>query len=594
MKPLAGEKSTSGVAGVNSSARSEVADADDDITKSSTTASTTAKQPSVSFSGMLDTKQPSVAYLDMLDPLKRRHRDLKVVGLGEAATRSMNPNPRELLKGSKRIRYDKFNGDIPLEDDEKYARSKVERRPIVLVVIGYYTALKIFAYYLISLNSLLTVGISVGLTVYWHGMMVQDPTGQLTGSGMDWVLLGFAVITPLSLSVGISFRRRERGLIEIAKFRSFSYQLFLAHCIWDWGTPPNGKASADIDWVEHADAVLRELISIADELCRFLTLPTASKARHRMTKSGRREAARTAEIAYRLYDSLYTRRFLSLSQLSERLKLAGLGASEASRIRQYERWMGDSIENLRMIKTYRTPQTLRSFARIFTTLLPPFFAPQYAQLSIDLGSLAFGVSFATFTALCLNALLEGVEILEDPFVAFVTLDGIDVREEFQVLHYQQLVSARNSAFPEALSYGSQTKFSTSQMIGDIESLEISPRDGVDIPLEDASDAAPRRKHHRKPSLDVAEIPLGNASEASRNRRKKRTTLPSFGDQKFLAGLDIGDDVELYRESGYQLFGRNKASLLNLVDAAAPSATTPRPPKVVSVGKGEDEKRPSSH
>lgn len=115
---------------------------------------------------------------------------------------------------------------------------------------------------------------------------------------MDWVLLGFAVITPLSLSVGIGFRRRERALIEISRFRSYAYQLLLAHCIWDWGgLPPKGKAShEDINWLEHADTVLTELISIGDELCRFLTLPTASRSRHRMTKSGRREAARTAEV----------------------------------------------------------------------------------------------------------------------------------------------------------------------------------------------------------------------------------------------------------------------------------------------------------
>ena len=168
-----------------------------------------------------------------------------------------------------------------------------------------------------------------------------------------------------------------------------------------------------------------------------------------MTRSGRREAARTAEVrtkerlvilhgrynitwsffqvAYRLYDSLYSRRFVKLSKLSDKIKLAGLGGSEGSRIRQFERYMGDAIENLRMIKMYRTPQTLRSFARLFTTLLPPFFAPTFAELAINVDSLTVAIMFAVIVSLCLNALLKGVEILEDPFVAFVTLDGIDIR-----------------------------------------------------------------------------------------------------------------------------------------------------------------------
>eukprot|EP00581_Thalassiosira_minuscula_P003909 CAMPEP_0183746502 /NCGR_PEP_ID=MMETSP0737-20130205/66789_1 /TAXON_ID=385413 /ORGANISM="Thalassiosira miniscula, Strain CCMP1093" /LENGTH=684 /DNA_ID=CAMNT_0025982199 /DNA_START=158 /DNA_END=2211 /DNA_ORIENTATION=+ len=645
-------------------------------------------------------QRTSSSVLNMTDPLKRRYRDQKVVGLADGLRASLNPVPVDQLTVSKKVRYDKYNGDIPLEDDEKYARSKVERRPLVLVVIGYFTALKIFLYYLISLSSLITIGLSIGMTIFWYDRFQKDPN-QMTGAGMDWVLLGFAVITPLSLSIGIAFRRRERALIEISKFRSFAYQLFLSHCIWDWGLPPDGgrAASKDIDWVDHADEVLKELIAIGDELCRFLTLPTASMGRHRVTKSGRREAARTAEVAYRLYESLYTKRFISLSKLSERLKLAGLGGSEASRIRQFERFMGDAIENLRMVKTYRTPQTLRSFARgvdhadevlkeliaigdelcrfltlpttsrsrhrmtksgrreaartaevayrlyeslytkrfvqlsqlseriklaglgasevsrmrqyerfmgdaienlrmvktyrtpqtlrsfarlfttllppffaptyaqlslnlnslaigvifavirfmgdaienlrmvktyrtpqtlrsfarLFTTLLPPFFAPTYAQLSLNLNSLAIGVIFAVITALCLNALLEGVEILEDPFVAFVTLDGIDIREEFQVLHWQQLVSARNNIFPKAPPYGGQARFSYQKVTnGDIES-------------------------------QLPETPLGNASECSRTSHRKRR--PNLGMRDASLWSTVAEnETEHQRESGYQLCG----------------------------------------
>merc|ERR1719287_2886 len=60
----------------------------------------------------------------LVDPLQRQHKDKKVVGLAEGVRRSQ------------------YNGDIPLEDDEKYSREKVEQRPIVLAIVGYYTALK--------------------------------------------------------------------------------------------------------------------------------------------------------------------------------------------------------------------------------------------------------------------------------------------------------------------------------------------------------------------------------------------------------------------------------------------------------------------
>ena len=81
-----------------------------------------------------------------------------------------------------------------------------------------------------------------------------------------------------------------------------------------------------------------------------------------------------------------------------------------------------------MFKMYRTPQALRSFARIFTFLLPPFYAPTYAQVAIELNSLGVGIAFGLLTALGLTALFESLQVLEDPFTAFLALDGIDVRE----------------------------------------------------------------------------------------------------------------------------------------------------------------------
>lgn len=159
-----------------------------------------------------------------------------------------------------------------------------------------------------------------------------------------------------------------------------------------------------------------------------------------MMKSGREEAARTVEVAYRLFDSLYTQRVMKLTMLTEAFKYEGLNHSEASRIRQYERFLGECIEDLRVIKTYRTPQALRAFGRIFTVCLPPFYAPSFAQLAFDLDSLAMGILMSIITPLCLTALFESIQVLEDPFVGYITLDGIDVREEFQVLrtflHYQ--------------------------------------------------------------------------------------------------------------------------------------------------------------
>jgi len=43
--------------------------------------------------------------------------------------------------------------------------------------------------------------------------------------------------------------------------------------------------------------------------------------------------------------------------------MIGLAATECSRIRQYERYIGESLEDLRIVKSYRTPIVLRVFGR---------------------------------------------------------------------------------------------------------------------------------------------------------------------------------------------------------------------------------------
>ena len=156
-----------------------------------------------------------------------------------------------------------------LDNDEAHVRSNVEHRSCVLFLVNLYSSFLIFQRYLISIGSLLTAALTLGLMVFWNY------SGH-TPVVLDFILLTFAVVTPLTNTIMAVWNRRETALIDIANFRAIAMQLFLSQTIWDWGVPPKGKASSDINALEHADTVLRELILIADELYRFLTLPTSS------------------------------------------------------------------------------------------------------------------------------------------------------------------------------------------------------------------------------------------------------------------------------------------------------------------------------
>ena len=116
---------------------------------------------------------------------------------------------------------------------------------------------------------------------------------------------------------------------------------------------------------------------------------------------------KTLGVAFRLFDSLYTQRFIRLTMMTEEIKMAGLSETETSRCRQYERYMGEAVENLRLLKSYRTPEALRTFARIFVVFLPPLYAPSFAQLAYNLNSLGIGIAFAIIASFGLCKLLDG-------------------------------------------------------------------------------------------------------------------------------------------------------------------------------------------
>ena len=111
--------------------------------------------------------------------------------------------------------------------------------------------------------------------------------------------------------------------------------------------------------------------------------------------------------------------------------------------------MAEDIEKLRFLKEYRTPQGLRSFARLFSIFLPPLYAPFYASMASELNSLGTAITFAILTSVALTALFETVTQLEDPFVMSSFLDGIHVRKELVDGLQPELETLRSHFFPSA-------------------------------------------------------------------------------------------------------------------------------------------------
>ena len=136
------------------------------------------------------------------------HRE-KVVGLKDAGTLgSWRARRQAFLQTSREMNVSTDTIAVPtnafttIENKEEIARMKEMKNPIGLLLLGNLAALKVMVLYLISLETVITCSITAYLIVFWHNLALEhDDTTKWTGGSMDFIILAFAVITPVSLSM---------------------------------------------------------------------------------------------------------------------------------------------------------------------------------------------------------------------------------------------------------------------------------------------------------------------------------------------------------------------------------------------------------
>jgi hypothetical protein len=216
-----------------------------------------------------------------------------------------------------------------LEHDELQVRHDMKHNWLYLVTLDSYAAFFVFIRHLICIESLISIGLCVGLTIYIYGRV--DNNNNFDGNTMNWVLLSFAVITPITSAIRMAFSRRELALTQMATLRATFVELYSAHAIWDWGKE-SGRKKSSVNWLDHSDEVIQQIICICKELTRILTLPSFTRARHKVTYFGKKEAHHSMDVVRRLETSI-NKRFGRLAELCEIVKYEGLPPNEVSFLR---------------------------------------------------------------------------------------------------------------------------------------------------------------------------------------------------------------------------------------------------------------------
>lgn len=198
-------------------------------------------------------------------------------------------------------------------------------------------------------------------------------------------LMGTAVIFPIVFSIGGAYKRRESALDDYGALKAHGRAIYFA----------------TRDWIEDTDTELqneaRSLLFVLLDAMRTLFLSPIDQ---------KDEMAENERAVYGA--------FSDLSLFINGMRKRGLPSGEASRCNQFLSKMMISFEHIKHVYQYRTPLTLRSYSKVFISLLPILYGPYFAAVALE-----YTTGFAYVMPVLLSVILVSLdniqEHLENPF-----------------------------------------------------------------------------------------------------------------------------------------------------------------------------------
>jgi hypothetical protein len=238
-------------------------------------------------------------------------------------------------------------------------------------LLNFAAAFRVFKRFLITTESVIVSAVSVASTLFF---ILYEIDGHRLGVNVSWTFVSFAIIYPLTGSLDAAFRRREEALKQLSVFKTNVLTFYLGHRDWDWGE--NGRAKLP---AKHVNEVRWMMVQLVCDVRNFLTAPEVARLVHLNTSRGKVAWEKGRKIQWAIAQRVRAS-FQKLSLTTEVLKYAGMPGNESARLRQFHKDAYMAWENLRFLKTYRTPMATRAFARVYILIHPIFWAPYYAYI----------------------------------------------------------------------------------------------------------------------------------------------------------------------------------------------------------------------
>lgn len=195
-------------------------------------------------------------------------------------------------------------------------------------------------------------------------------------------IVGIAIVFPVVFSIDSAYKRRERTLVLLSDFKAHLNAIYLASR--DWIDPKHRTFCGELKI---------RLLASYNSLKEYCTVPASSLE----------EAEKQVYLAIG-----------DLSKLAQNFRGMDMNLSEVSRINQYISKLAIAMENIKVIRQYRTPVTLRAYSKVFIYSFPILYGPYFVHAAQDY---SHGLEF--FMPVVFSFILVSLdniqEHLENPF-----------------------------------------------------------------------------------------------------------------------------------------------------------------------------------
>jgi hypothetical protein len=113
------------------------------------------------------------------------------------------------------------------EEEDALTVSSARHRLVEVVTSFYMFATLIYSHFAVAVSTLAVSSVQFFSTYH--------PSQETFTYRLSWNIVSFAVVFPLTFSIGQAFRRREAANTDLTLISAHLMHIWLAHMTWDWG-----------------------------------------------------------------------------------------------------------------------------------------------------------------------------------------------------------------------------------------------------------------------------------------------------------------------------------------------------------------------